>query len=76
MVPVWLLLLGCLAGCDAVPLSASNGPRPLYAVMQPSCLFLCSNPVSAIREDVDGGLHPITTGTKTVTQTTPTKPKP
>ena len=65
---VFLIVGGC-----AVPISTPQASKPaaLYAVMQPLCLFGCSNPVTTVREDIlSSGNAPITSGAKTTTQST------
>jgi len=62
-----------LAGCEntyaeGVPLASSPKQTKLYTVMQPLCVFICSNPVSVVREDVTGGEGSIATGAKSNTQ--------
>ena len=64
-----------LAACEntyaeGVPLASSPKQTKLYTVMQPLCVFICSNPVSVVREDVFSGGQggSIATGAKTSTQ--------
>ena len=69
----FLITLVALGGCTAVPLVSAPGTQPpaLYAVMQPLCLFACSNPVTTVREDVlSSGNAPLTTGATTTSQST------
>ena len=72
----WLILAAMtLAGCEntyaeGVPLASSPKQTKLYTIMQPLCVFICSNPVSVVREDVFSGGQggSIATGAKTSTQ--------
>ena len=55
-----MILLLTLAGCESSyvegnPLASSPKQTKLYTIMQPLCLFICSNPVSVVREDVFSG---------------------
>jgi len=69
-------LVGCApyAKLTGVPLAAPTvrNPLQLYAIMQPLCIFLCSNPISTIREDLTatGTDGAITSGAKSSAQTT------
>ena len=64
-----------LAACDntyaeGVPLDQNRREVKLYTIMQPLCVFFCSNPVSVVREDVVSGQQggSISTGAKSNTQ--------
>ena len=70
-----MIALLALAGCEntyaeGVPLASSPKQTKLYTIMQPLCVFICSNPVSVVREDVFSGGQggSVSTGAKTSTQ--------